>query len=73
MAPATPRGKPRIFIAHGKNDAVLPIDRCSRRIVPQLQASGYEWCYQEFNDHHKIPHEIAEMSIKWFLQGTKFT
>src|SRR5918999_2576958 len=35
MAPTGRVGSPRIFISHGTHDGVLPIDRCSRRIVPQ--------------------------------------
>lgn len=30
-------GAPRIFISHGTADEILPIDRCSRRIVPELR------------------------------------
>jgi predicted esterase len=36
MVPASRRGKPPVFVSHGKHDRVLPIERCSRRIVPQL-------------------------------------
>ena len=32
MAPAVRHGAPNIFISHGTQDTVLPIDRCSRRI-----------------------------------------
>src|SRR4051795_9075884 len=42
IASATPRGRPRIFIAHGIRDAVLPIDRCGRRLVAQLRRAGYD-------------------------------
>jgi predicted esterase len=41
MAPATRRGKPQVFVSHGTRDRVLPIKRCSRRIVPQLDHAGY--------------------------------
>ena len=36
MAPAGQYGTPGVFISHGVHDQVLPIDRCSRRIVPRL-------------------------------------
>src|SRR5205814_5677586 len=32
----TPRGKAQIFISHGTSDQILPIDQCSRVIVPML-------------------------------------
>jgi phospholipase/carboxylesterase len=49
MAPAGHTGSPRIFISHGTRDGVLPIDRCSRRIVPQLERAGYDVLYREFD------------------------
>ncbi|HEY0039892.1 MAG TPA: alpha/beta hydrolase-fold protein, partial [Flavisolibacter sp.] len=49
------KGKPAVFISHGVNDDVLPIDPCSRRIVPKLQGSGYNVLYKEFNGRHEIP------------------
>lgn len=36
MAPTAQEGTPRFSISHGTHDQVLPIDRCSRRIVPHL-------------------------------------
>jgi phospholipase/carboxylesterase len=27
-------GKPRFYISHGKHDAILPIEKCGRRIAP---------------------------------------
>ena len=46
MSPADLRGRPGIFLSHGVRDNVLPIDRCSRRIVPQLREAGYEVEYR---------------------------
>ncbi len=31
-----PNGKARVFVSHGTADQILPIDSCSRRIVPDL-------------------------------------
>src|SRR5206468_12957999 len=42
------RGKPRVFVSHGTRDAVLPIDRCSRTLVPRLRRLGYDVTYVEF-------------------------
>jgi phospholipase/carboxylesterase len=66
MAPAAQRGQPRIFISHGTRDAVLPIDRCSRRIVPQLRRAGYDVRYDEFDGPHTVPPAIAAEAIAWF-------
>lgn len=68
MAPARREGHPRIFISHGTQDTVLPIDRCSRRIVQQLQKAGYEVNYREFDGSHTVPAEIAYEGVNWFLK-----
>lgn len=59
-------GQPRLFITHGTRDRVLPIDRCSRRIVPQLCAASYNVQYREFNGPHIIQPLVTWDAIKWF-------
>jgi phospholipase/carboxylesterase len=68
MAPAGQSGSPRIFVSHGTRDGVLPIDRCSRRIVPQLQRAGYEVLYHEFDGGHTISPDIALEAVGWFTR-----
>jgi phospholipase/carboxylesterase len=67
MAPLRQEGSPRIFISHGTLDVVLPIARCSRRIVPQLKDAGYDVIYREFVGQHTVPAEIARDGVAWFL------
>ena len=59
MAPSMSVGGPRFFVSHGRRDSVLPIERCSRRIVPRLKRGGYEVTYREFDGGHTVPPEIA--------------
>lgn len=66
MAPTRQKGSPRLFISHGTQDRVLPIDRCSRRIVPQVRQAGYFVNYKEFDGPHTIPPEIAREAAEWF-------
>jgi phospholipase/carboxylesterase len=66
-APAERNGMPRIFISHGDDDTVLPVDRCSRRIVAKLKASGYEYLYREFDGPHTVPQEIAREAVNWLI------
>lgn len=68
-APADRQGAPRIFISHGTADAVLPIDRCSRRIVPRLEQAGYDVTYVEFDGPHTVPPEIQRAAVDWLAQG----
>ena len=61
-------GTPRIFISHGTKDEILPIDTCSRRLVPILKQTGYEVKFQEFDGPHGVPPEIARTAMEWFLK-----
>ncbi|RAO48190.1 alpha/beta hydrolase [Micromonospora saelicesensis] len=64
-APPVTHGRPRIFISHGVDDRVLPIDVCSRRLVPRLHDLGYDVTYQEFPGGHDIPAPIRDSAIAW--------
>lgn len=69
MAPLSTRGSPRLYLSHGVEDRVLPIDACSRRLVPRLEAAGYEVLYREFPDGHTVPPDIAAEGVGFFLRG----
>jgi len=68
VAPISPHGQPRIFITHGTRDDVLPIDACSRRIVPLLRRAEYDVAYEEFDGPHTLPAETAQRAVTWFMQ-----
>jgi phospholipase/carboxylesterase len=57
---------PRCFVAHGRQDEILPIDRCSRVIVPALRNAGYDVRYREFDGPHAVPPPIAREGMTWF-------
>lgn len=67
IAPLHPRGRPRVFISHGIHDEVLPVDPCSRRIVPRLREAGYPVRYEEFDGGHVIPPEVARNAVGWLF------
>jgi len=62
---APPQGKPRIFVSHGIADEILPIDRCSRVLVPALKSRGYDVAYREFAGGHEAPPAIADEGLKF--------
>ncbi|MGN9811559.1 alpha/beta hydrolase [Micromonospora sp. BQ11] len=64
-APLVTHGKPRVYVAHGTDDPVLPIDVCSRRLVPRLRALDYDVTYQEFPGGHEVPAEIRHHAAAW--------
>jgi phospholipase/carboxylesterase len=65
VLPARRAGSPRFFVSHGTADQVLPIDECSRVIVPRLKAAGYEVTYREFEGRHELPAAIATEALAW--------
>ena len=62
-------GRPRVFVSHGSDDAVLPIDSTSRRLVPRLRQAGYQVEYREFAGGHAVPPSILSDATAWFLAG----
>lgn len=65
MPPAERRGKPRIFVSHGTADPILPIDRASRILVPELTRDGYEVRYDEFSGGHQMPPQVIDAATRW--------
>jgi len=63
LIPVEERGRPPVFISHGTHDHILPIDSCSRRIVPQLRRGGYTVDYREFDGDHTVPPGMAEAGL----------
>lgn len=66
IGPIEQRGSPSVFVSHGVLDTVLPIDPCGREVAHQLQASGYDVAYEEFEGGHEIPPEVALQAVDWF-------
>jgi phospholipase/carboxylesterase len=66
-APPARVDRPRVFVAHGTGDEVLPIARCSRLIVPRLRREGLQVEYFEFEGGHQVPRAIAQAALHWFV------
>jgi phospholipase/carboxylesterase len=66
-APSRTEDTPRVFISHGVDDRVLPIDACSRRLAPALKGEGYDVAYREFDGGHVVPPEMVTAAIARFL------
>jgi phospholipase/carboxylesterase len=66
-APEARAGEPKLFIAHGTDDQVLPIDATSRNIVPALRSAGLEVRYEEFSGGHTRRPNLVDEAMDWFL------
>ncbi len=60
-------GKPDIYISHGKNDSVLPVQGSRNDIVPTFINNGYDVTYNEFDGGHSVPTSISETALDWFI------
>jgi phospholipase/carboxylesterase len=63
-------GSPRVFVSHGVDDPVLPIDEASRYWVPLLRAR-YQVRYREFPGGHEVPPRIAREAVEWLAAGRR--
>lgn len=69
-APTRTEDRPRIFLSHGREDPVLPIDHCGRRAARQLARSGYDVDYHEFSGGHVVPTAMVEAAFRRFVGRT---
>jgi phospholipase/carboxylesterase len=63
--PNTRTGMPVLFVSHGVDDQVAPIDDCSRNMVPRLTGAGYTVDFVEYasvggNGHFMTDAVMAE-------------
>lgn len=66
-APPDHVGQPRCWVTHGTADAVLPIDRCGRRVVDQLRRGSYDVDYVEFDGDHVVRPDLLDAAFSWWL------
>jgi phospholipase/carboxylesterase len=59
-------GKPPVFIAHGVQDQVLPINS-TEQIVRGLKQAGYAVDYRAFTGNHMMRPDVVKESFRWFL------
>ncbi len=64
MVPAALRGRPAVFVSHGRADRVLPV-ACSRRITAQLEGAGRPAHYVEYDGEHHVPAAVVDEALAW--------
>jgi phospholipase/carboxylesterase len=62
-------GAPAVFLSHGVNDKVLPIDPCGRQVNHDLLRQGLDVNYLEFDGEHEIPDAISSAAVGWFTES----
>jgi phospholipase/carboxylesterase len=70
VASTSAEDHPQFYVSHGIGDRVLPIDVCSRHLVPKLKGAGFDVVYREFDGGHTVPPYIVREAIGWLLDDT---
>ncbi len=58
-------GRPAFFVAHGRDDDVLPFGATERSFVPFLEASGHAVIFRPFDGPHAISLANIRESLAW--------
>lgn len=68
LAPISAVGHPEIFVTHGNQDRVLPVETTRNVTVPALLSAGYVVQYREFTGGHGVTESLVAESIDWFVR-----
>ncbi|TWB29120.1 alpha/beta hydrolase [Nitrospirillum bahiense] len=63
----TDGGQARVFISHGKDDRVLPLEETARTTVPAFKRRGFLVDLRVFEGGHTMPPEVVESALDWWL------
>jgi predicted esterase len=58
--------KPRIFLAHGRQDEILSFEASGRHIATMLERSGYDVTFRPFDGGHALKPEIVREAMAWW-------
>lgn len=58
-------GKPKVYISHGRQDEVLPFDRCGAVIARRLTDAGYEPRFDVFDGGHTASTALRSAALQW--------
>ena len=64
------QGVPRVFVSHGTEDTILPIERAGDAVVKTLRDAGYPVTYRRFRGGHEASPATSKAAVRWFLAGT---
>lgn len=59
----------RVFVAHGRRDAVQPFQRTSGQFVARLNALAFAVTFRPFSGGHELPPVVLHEGIRFFVEG----
>jgi len=66
ILPVETYGAPRVFLSHGTQDDIIPIDSGGRRIARELRRENLSVKFREFDGEHTLPPDVAREAFEWF-------
>jgi phospholipase/carboxylesterase len=60
-------GRQRVFVAHGRQDRILPFRHASGNIVPDLRRTGLAVTFRPFDGGHQLPAAIRREAFTFLL------
>jgi predicted esterase len=58
--------RPRVFIAHGREDEILSFDESSKRIATTLERGGYDVTFRPFDGGHTVKPDVVRQAMAWW-------
>lgn len=56
---------PSAYVSHGRNDTVLPVAACGRRVAAQLEKWGVDVTYEEHDGSHALTPAVVAGGFAW--------
>ncbi|MDR2212673.1 MAG: hypothetical protein LBE21_03475 [Pseudomonadales bacterium] len=63
------QGKPQVYVSHGRQDQVLPFDRCGAVIAARLEKEEYPLRFDVFDGGHVASPELRSAALAWLKEG----
>jgi predicted esterase len=60
-------GKPPVFLSHGTQDPIFPIDVTGRLLERTLKDNGYAVTFRQFEGRHTLPPDVASAAMHWMM------
>jgi predicted esterase len=58
--------RPRVFVAHGREDEILAFDESGRRVAATLQRGGYDVTFRPFDGGHTVKPDVVRQAMAWW-------
>jgi phospholipase/carboxylesterase len=68
--PMPPGPRPRVFIAHGRNDRVIPFTTTTLKIAPILLQYGFDVDVELFDGVHELKPDMMAKGFAWWLPAS---